>query len=82
VLSRLARAGITGTEADEMINLLLWYGFLGVGAQHGADEPRYAYELRYDLRKLLFFSGGGEPLFVVHPMFRAALETATNGARG
>lgn len=58
---------------DEVVELLLWFGFLGVTSD-SLPEDKYAHSVRFNLRKLTFQSrqaGGG---FVVHPAFRSALD--------
>jgi len=73
VLSLLAQTGIKEENIEKTINLLCWYGFLGV-QKINSDEMRYAYQIRYDMAKLLQPIKKGEACFVIHPAFRSALE--------
>jgi hypothetical protein len=72
VYELLQPAGFAPAEYDSVIERLVWFGFLGVtGAQR--DEPVYAYQVRYNLSRLMAqFNRGG--VFVVHPAFRSALD--------
>jgi len=56
-------------DVDEAINLLVWFGFLGVAL--ASDKTRYSYEIQYNIRKLNISSN---TVFIIHPCFRAALE--------
>src|SRR6266576_1011370 len=42
----------SGQSPEELVNLLLWFGFLGV-QEVGQDEPVYSYQVRYNVEKLL-----------------------------
>jgi hypothetical protein len=63
-----------GTELDETVDLLLWYGFLGIiGAN---DKAVFIYDRAYDFRRLEAerLSSGEETLFTVNPAFLYGLE--------
>jgi hypothetical protein len=66
---RVREAGVPADEFDAVIDLLLWFGFLGVYAS--ADEERYSYQFQYDLKKL--HSGLRQHAYSIHPSFRSAL---------
>jgi hypothetical protein len=75
VIASLYGAGIvTDEEAEQVIELLLWYGFLGVKAS-GFPEPKYAYDVQYNMRRLVQPIEVGDGAYVIHPAFRAALDT-------
>ena len=80
VESLLRRASVDEVEFDKAIELLLWFGFLGVtGAEFG--DAKYSYEVRYNLRRLLHPIEQGEARFVLHPGFRAALQSESSAAQ-
>jgi hypothetical protein len=68
----LGRAGVSDEEMDRAIELLLWYGFLGV-CMHATKDSQFSYEVRYNLRRLEHAIESGQGVFTVHPAFRAAL---------
>jgi hypothetical protein len=74
VLDVLTRAGITTEEHDKTLELLLWFDFLGVTAASFSEEM-YSYSVQSNVRRLLNPVELGEGLFVIHPAFRAALDT-------
>jgi hypothetical protein len=66
----LSGVGISGERADQVLDLLFWFGFLGVMDSDG--EERYAYQFQYGIHRMLL--GVPTPLrCVVHPAFRHAL---------
>jgi hypothetical protein len=60
---------------ERLVELLVWFGFLGVQELRQPD-PRFAYEMRYNVAKLMAPVMQGKGVFVVHPAFRCALECA------
>lgn len=65
----------TGALAlDQLIGLLLWFGFLGV-QEFDHDEPIYSYQVRYNIEKLRAPIGRGKAVYVIHPAFHRALQT-------
>lgn len=75
ILTMLSSAPLTREQAEQALNLLAWFGFLGVQSADGA-EISYSYDMRYDITRLLApVERGGK--FVVHPGFHAALESIT-----
>jgi hypothetical protein len=67
--------GVADTELEKAIELLVWFGFLGV-AGSVPEEDRYAYQVRYNVPQLIQPVELGEARFVIHPGFRAALRIA------
>ncbi|GAA4953399.1 P-loop ATPase, Sll1717 family [Actinoplanes utahensis] len=63
---------IDGDELKATIELLMWFGFLGVVSAKG--EPRYAYHVKDNIRRLQFQTEVADASLVVHPAFRAALD--------
>lgn len=76
VLERLAPAGFDAGFMNDALGLLLWFGFLGI-QEAGQEEPRFAYQMRYNLTKLLSPIERGRGMFVIHPAFRKALECSS-----
>jgi hypothetical protein len=63
---------VESEEIPDALEVLLWFGFLGVAEGHSGD-PRYAFEWRHDVKKLLVPIQRNSGHFVVHPAFRASL---------
>jgi hypothetical protein len=59
------------SETQAIIELLLWFGFLGV--QVGAGPPMYAHTVQFVLRRLTHPIESRTGTFVVHPAFHKAL---------
>mgnify|MGYP001484364904 CR=1 FL=1 len=72
VLLRIMEAGLDEDGARAAFEMLVWYGFLGVG-RPGEVDAQYSYEVRYNLQHLLGGVEVEERSFVVHPAFRSAL---------
>jgi hypothetical protein len=70
-IDRLVRGAGVPAEANSVVELLLWYGFLGV--RLGTGEEQYSYTVRYNLRRLTHQITTGQAKYVVHPAFRMAL---------
>ena len=49
---RLTDGGLWATEGKRLTELLLWFGFIGVQAPNDS-EPLFAYQVNYDLRRLV-----------------------------
>ena len=47
---------------------------MSILTSRGEDRPRFAYEMRYDMNKLLSPVDRFGAMFVIHPAFRSALE--------
>jgi nucleoside 2-deoxyribosyltransferase len=68
----LKSAGIKESDAPNIINLLLWYGFLGV--QVDLEETRYIYNFSYSVRMLNgFLKSRPGATYSVNPAFAKAL---------
>ena len=76
----LEQTGLFAREVATLVEVLLWFGFLGVEAAAG-EEPQFAYQVRYNIAKLVAPVGAGSGTYVVHPAFGSALQCrgVTNG---
>lgn len=75
VVSVLTRFGVRAERVDDLVNLLLWYGFLGV--QVAPDDVRYIYDFNYSTRMLRgFLRARPNSVFSVNPAFSEALAIA------
>lgn len=70
----LARGKVADDRVAHAIDLLLWFGFLGV--QVGSGEPMYSHTVRFTIRRLTHPIESGTGRFVIHPTFRKALDVA------
>lgn len=70
---RLMVAGIKDEHARTALELLIWFGFFGVAAA-GMKEPKFAYEVQGNMRRLLFPLEMQDAVLVAHPAFHAALD--------
>lgn len=63
-----------GDETDELLELLLWYGFLGLA--RGGQEATYIYDVKYDFKRLLAMVAKQGPAvrYLINPAFWRALE--------
>ena len=73
VLKILKDIGFAEQDLDRVMQLIVWFGFLGV-QQDGQDNSAFAYQARQNLEKLLTPIKQGRAVFVVHPAFRKALQ--------
>jgi hypothetical protein len=70
ILRRLAEIGMTNQQADRLIELLLWFGFLGI--MNADNEDRYSYQYHYGVSRML--QDASAPIrFTIHPAFRMEL---------
>jgi len=69
VEEKLREAKVPAQEFEPVIQLLLWFGFLGVYVNE--DDERYAYLFEHNLKRMQ--SGLSAFAYSVHPAFRAAL---------
>jgi hypothetical protein len=69
VETKLREARIHETDLPEVIDLLLWFGVLGIYISE--DEERYSYQFEHDPK--LMTAGLKNYAFCVHPAFRPAL---------
>jgi hypothetical protein len=69
VETKLKEAGIAEPDLPEVIQLLLWFGVLGVYISE--DEERYSYQFEHDPK--LMTAGLKKFAYCIHPAFRPAL---------
>jgi hypothetical protein len=69
---KLLCAGVDESAITEAIELLVWFGVLGV-CRGDPSDAKYAYDVAYNLRRLLHNVKDGRDVFVIHPGFRSAL---------
>ena len=67
----LTKAGMKKDELGEIIDLLVWFGVLGVYVSE--DDERYSYQFEHDPKRML--AGLSSFAYSVHPAFRCALGT-------
>lgn len=72
VQEALVRGGVESKDVQSVVELLLWFGFLGV--KIGTADPMYSFGVNFNLRRLLHPIESGTGLYVVHPAFRKALD--------
>ena len=60
---------VEDSEVQKIIELLVWFGFLGVII--GSEETKYSYQVQYNIRKLII---DNQSFFEIHPCFRRGLE--------
>jgi len=58
---------------DSVIELLIWFGFLGVSSPTFPDV-KYSYSVQANIRRLVYPLKSPDGMLVVHPAFRAALD--------
>ena len=61
--------GIAANQVQKVIDLLLWFGFLGIYVY--PDEERYSYQYEHNLHKMR--NGVENFMYSIHPAFRSAL---------
>lgn len=74
VLAVLERRGLSAERIEQALELLVWFGFLGVTAS--VDSETYAYQVVYNVRQVLQPMRDGRARLVIHPAFRSALAVA------
>lgn len=78
LMSILNETSLSSDEQGEMIDLLLWYGVLGIIKDDG--EVAYIYSVRYDrkfLNALIARRGEDNQVFYINPAFWVGLEIKT-----
>jgi hypothetical protein len=70
-VERLAEGGLPRDRSESALDLLIWFGVLGVRLD-GGDEL-YAHSVQFNLRRMKHPLDAGRGRFVVHPAFRKAL---------
>jgi len=73
VTELLVGVGIDENAVKEAIDLLVWFGFLGVSGQ-GFAEEQYSHTARFDMHRLMNPVERGRGSLVIHPAFHSALE--------
>lgn len=68
----LEGSGVATDRLSSALELLLWFGFLGVRDRASGAES-YSHEVRFNLRRLTHPIEQDSADFVIHPAFRAAL---------
>ena len=71
--SILSGAGVPAEKTDNVIQFMLYYGFLGVKAED--QIPRYIFELGYDIKLLstVAMKAKGNLMYVLNPAFHPGL---------
>ena len=75
----LAKSGIDLAHQDRLVDLLLWYGFLGLAKSMG--EAKFIFDMRYDmklLKALIKRIPEGELVYYINPAFWSGLEIDYN----
>ncbi|MGC2706216.1 MAG: hypothetical protein WA361_16985, partial [Candidatus Acidiferrales bacterium] len=72
--TRLKDAGVATTDFERVLDLLLWFGFLGIYVS--AEEERYSYQFQHDLKKMQ--AGLKQYGYCIHPSFRSTLGCAAS----
>jgi hypothetical protein len=60
-------------QVNRVLELLIWFGFLGVASSPQAQE-KYSFDVQGNLRRLLYPLNTGDARIVIHPAFRSALQ--------
>jgi hypothetical protein len=71
LVGRLLGSGLEDDDLDSAIDLLLWFGFLGVQTER---EDLYSHLVQFNIARLRALVGPGGSPFVIHPAFRLALD--------
>jgi hypothetical protein len=66
-------ADVSGKQVDKVLEMLIWFGFLGVSSSSWA-KAKYAFDVQGNMRRLLFPLGMGDAQIVIHQAFHAALQ--------
>jgi hypothetical protein len=69
VEERLRDAGIHHADLSRVLDLLIWFGVLGIFLND--DEERYSYQYEQDPKRMAY--GLTNFAYCVHPAFRVAL---------
>ena len=75
-LDVLQQGGVRADGTEDALDLLLWYGFLGVRMHNTADE-QYSFSVRYNVRRLKNALATRTGALTVHPAFRPALSVVS-----
>jgi hypothetical protein len=71
VYELLSKAGMPTAELDQIVNLLIWFGVLGIHVSE--DEERYSYEYERDPKRMI--AGLSSYAYCIHPAFRSELNS-------
>jgi hypothetical protein len=77
VVAILHEGRISEEDVPKVIELLLWYGFLGTH-MNSTEISQFSFEVRYNLRRLQHAVEVGQAVYTVHPAFHAALNITSN----
>ena len=69
VTERLKEVGVTDAEFENVLQLLLWFGFLGIYVSE--EDERYAYRFEHNIKRMQ--TGLKTFGYCIHPAFRAVL---------
>lgn len=72
IYERLAETDISDNLWSRLIEILLWFAFLGVSGAEGEVKDQYIYDVFYDMKKLRRIASGFKDesfIFCVHPAF-------------
>lgn len=69
-------AHIEDDSIQEAMELLVWFGFLGIAGQ-GHSDDMYSHTTQFHMRRLMHPIETGRGSFVVHPAFHSALQIQT-----
>lgn len=72
VQTRLRAAGTKDEDLNRVVELLLWFGFLGVLNRSEEEDERYSSHYQHRVERMLM-GLPSPPTYVVHPAFRTAL---------
>lgn len=76
LLNVLKSHGLNDSESADAIDILLWFGFLGIVWQ--TDEPKYIYSYNYNMKVMQGFYKkkleSGEISYTINPAFAPALD--------
>jgi hypothetical protein len=73
----LGRSGLNADQVSKVLNILLWYGVLGIVRADG--EIAYIYSVNYDMKRLsalLAAKQGDQPSLTISPALWSGLEVA------
>jgi hypothetical protein len=71
----LEQLGLTAERSEKLIELLLWYGFLGIFRADGTIT--YIYDVNYEMRKLVALRDqrtAADLVYSINPAFWAGLD--------
>ena len=72
VYDRLREGGVSEAELAKLLDLLVWFGFLGFVTSEDENE-RYSYQFQHRLDRMTQGLKHTPPMYVIHPAFRVAL---------